>query len=494
MKRAAVIVVLLLAAMATQASPYVFDYNNNCSKAYQAYLSMHIMEGRETLKVEAKANPFNLMATYIADYEDCIALLLSCDQAEYDLRESHLDERIDMLEKGDHNSPWYRLCKAGIYLHWGIINMRLGNLYHEAIYFRKSFALLKENKKLFPAFEYNTVFGGLQEAVSGSLPGNYKWLAGLFGLSGSVKTGAAQLAAFVGSHNEQQPLYAEAALYYLFTRFYLLSEQKEAWEYVNSSQFATRGNLLHTFVKTSMALDYRKADAAIETLRNAQTEPNYNDYAVLDYQMGIMLLTKLDTACVFYFERYLKKNKSDILIKDAWQKMAFAWYIAGDMNKANYCRKQAGTQGTARMDADKQAEKFSESNVWPLKKLLQARLLSDGGYYSQALIILNSIDNANLTSPADKAEYYFRLGRVYEETGNSNKGLQFYQSTINAGKEGHEQFAARAALQKGRIYEQSGNNAMAIASYKECLDMPSHDFQNSIDHQAKAGLNRLEGK
>jgi tetratricopeptide (TPR) repeat protein len=210
--------------------------------------------------------------------------------------------------------------------------------------------------------------------------------------------------------------------------------------------------------------------------------------------MGIMLLTKLDTACVFYFERYLKKNKSDILIKDAWQKMAFAWYIAGDMNKANYCRKQAGTQGTARMDADKQAEKFSESNVWPLKKLLQARLLSDGGYYSQALIILNSIDNANLTSPADKAEYYFRLGRVYEETGNSNKGLQFYQSTINAGKEGHEQFAARAALQKGRIYEQSGNNAMAIASYKECLDMPSHDFQNSIDHQAKAGLNRLEGK
>ena len=148
----------------------------------------------------------------------------------------------------------------------------------------------------------------------------------------------------------------------------------------------------------------------------------------------------------------------------------------------------------ARIDADKQAEKFGEKNIWPMRKLLQCRYLIEGGYYSQALAVLNSIDKASLTNIADKEEYYFRMGRIYEETGNSSKALEYYQYTITTGKNRHEQFAPRAALQKGRLYEQAGNNQQAMACYKECLAMPEHDFQNSIDNQAKAGLNRVEGK
>jgi len=472
---------------------YVYDYTDNCSRAYQGYMSLHIPEAKGALFNEIKANPYNLMATYISDYEDCIVLLLNCDKAEYKLRESHLDERLDLLEKGDHRSPWYRFCQAGVYLHWAIINMRFGDYYHQAIYFRRSFMLLKENKRLFPDFEYNNVFSGLQEAVAGSLPDNYKWLASLFGIKGSVKKGTAQLGAFVSTHTAQQPLYSETILYYLFTRFYLLAEQKEVWDFINSTQFPTTHNLLNTFAKVSLALDYRKADAAIATLRSASTEPGYGSYPVFDYMMGVALYTKGDTACNGYFMQYLKKNKSDVFIKDAWQKMAFNRYIAGDMKEAEYCRKQAGLEGAARLDADKQAEKFAESKVWPFKKLLQARLLIEGGYYNEAHTVLNGIDSTSLSNLADRAEYYFRSGRVYEESGDGNKALEYYQCAINTGKKRHEQFAARAALQKGRIYELAGKNRAAITSYKECLDMPGHDFQNSIDHQAKAGLNRVEG-
>jgi hypothetical protein len=46
----------------------------------------------------------------------------------------------------------------------------------------------------------------------------------------------------------------------------------------------------------------------------------------------------------------------------------------------------------------------------------------------------------------------------------------------------------------GIIYEHTGQTKEAIDRYNECLDMPSHDFQNSIDNQAKAGLNRIEGR
>jgi hypothetical protein len=46
----------------------------------------------------------------------------------------------------------------------------------------------------------------------------------------------------------------------------------------------------------------------------------------------------------------------------------------------------------------------------------------------------------------------------------------------------------------GKIYELLEMNNEATTMYRECLDMPAHDFQNSIDQQAKSGLNRIEWK
>jgi len=484
-----------------QAATYTYDYNDNCSKIYQYYLSLHIPEGHKALLSEISAHPYNLMATYLADYEDCIVLLLNCDKNEYDQRIDHLQERIDLLDKGDPSSPWFRFCKAGVYLHWAIAEIRFGDQYKALMNFRRSYALLKENQKLFPAFGYNSVFAGLEEAVVGALPGSYKWMASVFGIKGDVRKGTEKLATFINTHTENQPLRSETVLYYLYARFYLLSEQKEVWDYLNSPQFSTSNNLLNAFAKANIALDYRKADDAITTLHLAATNAGYSSYPIFDYQQGVAMLTRLDSMSVTYFIRYLNNTKSDIYIKDTWQKMAFAWYVNNNMVKADYCLKQVKKQGNTRLDADKQASRFAESNHWPLRPLLQARLLIDGGYYDHALAILNKVPTNALSNPADKAEYYFRMGRIFEETAtgnntdqNTKQALTCYRSAMIAGKDRHEQFAARAALQTGKIYERLSMKTEALNMYKECLDMPAHDFQNSIDQQAKAGINRVSGE
>jgi tetratricopeptide (TPR) repeat protein len=455
-----------------KAGSYIYDYNDNCSKAYQGYMALHFAEGRAAIITEIKANPYNLMPTYIADYEDCLTLLLNCDKEEYEQRKDHFESRLDLLDKGDRSSPWYRFCKAGLYLHWAIVNTRFGEQYKAAIKFRKSFALLKENQKLFPDFEYNEVFAGLQEAVIGSLPGNYQWLASVFGIKGNLKKGTAKLSAFINTHTSRQPLYAETVLYNAYTRFYLLNEHREIWDFLTSAKFPTANNLLNSFVKTNLALDYCKADVAMEVLQQAARDANYSYYPIFDYQMGIALLTKADIACTNYFEEYLKKNKSDLYIKECWQKCAWAWYINGNIKQAEHCREQIKLQGSTRLDADKQAEKFAEGRSWPVKKILQARLLTDGGYPAQAITVMNTLDATSLTNPADKAEYYYRLARAYEESAENKKALEYYQAAINIGKERHEQFAARAALQMGVIYERSGIKSNAL--------------------QAKAGINRVE--
>ncbi len=485
---------LLLSPFPGQAGKYVYDHNENCSRAYREYMSLHVNEGQAAMIAEVTTNPYNLMATYISDYDDYLVLLLNCNRADYELRKDNLDKRLELLEKGDPSSPWHRLCRAGIYLHWAIIHLRFGEQYKAATYFRKSFALLKENQQLYPSFEYNKVFAGLQEAVIGAVPGNYKWIASILGMKGNIRQGIGKLESFLNTHTDKDPLYAETVLYYSYTRFYLLLEQKEVWSFLNSAQFPTRNNLLHVFAKVTIGLDYRKSDAVMETLNAAAHETNYDQYPIFDHQAGIALLSKLDTGCISYFKRYLRKNKSDLFIKDAWLKMAYMHYIRGNNAQVAQCISNVKTQGHARGDADKQALKFAEQNVWPASKILQARLLTEGGYYNMALVILRNVDASKLPHEADRLEYTYRTGKAYQELGDNGKALDNYQATINAGKARHEQYAARAALQMGIIYERTGMKELALKRYKECLAMPEHDFQNSIDQQAKAGILRVQGK
>jgi hypothetical protein len=47
-------------------------------------------------------------------------------------------------------------------------------------------------------------------------------------------------------------------------------------------------------------------------------------------------------------------------------------------------------------------------------------------------------------------------------------------------------------LQLGNIYEQRGNKPKAKEWYQKCLWLPPHDYRNSIEQKAKAGLERVQ--
>jgi hypothetical protein len=133
------------------------------------------------------------MATYLADYSDCLLLLMNGDRRDYKQRAGHLDERMQLIEKGDNKNPWFRLCKAGLYFHWALVSVRFGENFKAATTFRKSFLLLKENNKLFPNFPQNKIFMGVEEAVVGTIPSDYQWLATIFGMKGNVKNGISKM-------------------------------------------------------------------------------------------------------------------------------------------------------------------------------------------------------------------------------------------------------------------------------------------------------------
>ena len=148
------------------------------------------------------------------------------------------------------------------------------------------------------------------------------------------------------------------------------------------------------------------------------------------------------------------------------------------------------TAGNQVTDADKQAFQNAKKGIWPNALLLKSRLLSDGGYQTEAFNLLAGKTSNDFTIEADKTEFSYRLARICDLNGQDDLALKYYKSTMDRGANQPEYFAARAALQSGLIYESKGQFGKALVFYQLCIDMKDHAFKNSLDQKAKSGIQR----
>lgn len=485
------VLLLLCFAASAYSGSYYYEYNDNCKKAYAELLSLKPHKAKPFLQSERINRPDNLMRVYIEDYDDCLLLLFNGDSKDLDRLEGNLDKRLDLLEHGGDSSPWYRLCKSGLYMHWAFIYVRFGENIKAANYFRKSFSLIKENKKRYPDFVYNDVFYGVEQAALGAIPDNFKWVASVFGLKGDVKAGINKLERFLKEQKKDDLLYKEVVIYYAYLKFYLLSNNESVWTFLNSDIVSTKDNLLYSFLKANIALNYRKAEDCIRIMMQAKKIEGYANYPTMDFELAQGLLFKQDYSCIEVFNRFLKNYKGVIFYKDALQQTAYAHQLKGNTNKALVYLDLIKHRGSAVVDADKQAMRFAEKGLLPDKRLLQIRLLIDGGYYEQAIKEVKQYEMTDFNNAVDKIEFAFRSARAYDEIGDDMTAISYYKKTMQLGMGRQEYYAARSALQIGFIYEADQKPANAILMYKQVLRMDGHDFKRSMDQQAKAGINRL---
>jgi tetratricopeptide (TPR) repeat protein len=163
------------------------------------------------------------------------------------------------------------------------------------------------------------------------------------------------------------------------------------------------------------------------------------------------------------------------------------------MAAANNARLMVIKRGSTDTDADKQANKDAKSGRWPNITLLKARILNDGGYNDQALTLLQGKGTRDFLNIEDQLEFTYRTGRIYDDMNKDDSAIKNYLAAMSIGQNRTEYYASRAALQIGMIYEKQGNKAMAIQYYNKCLDMPDHDYKDSMDQKAKAGIARCSG-
>lgn len=471
-----------------------FDFNTVCVQAYQQALTLRIDGAQQLLNQEKQRNPNNLAPHFIENYIDFFILFLNEDARERANRIGNWKARLALMEQAPDSSPLKLFTKSIINLHWAVIEIKFGNRWAAGWAFRDAFKLARTNESKFPQFTPNLMITGPMQMAASTIPNGYKWLSNLLGIKGTMAQGQANIQQFLRSGDSWARLFMNEGIFYqCYMQFYLLNQPDQALQFIRTRRLDLVNNHLFTFMAANLSLNNKQSAQTQAIVKARNMGPEYLNTAIWDFELAYAKLNHLEADAGFYLERYLSRFKGKFYVKECWMKLATHYLLQNNMDQYQRCIRQVLTQGSLISDADKRALREAKSGKIPNLLLLKARLLNDGGYQQEALTLLAGKSSASFEKEEEKLEFMYRVARIYDDLDRIPEAMQAYQSTIQMGKHRTEYYAARSALQMGLLYEKRGDKARAIEFFNLCISMENHDFKDSLDQKAKAGIGRCKG-
>ncbi|RLD82015.1 MAG: hypothetical protein DRJ15_02830 [Bacteroidetes bacterium] len=472
-----------------------YDYSLSCERAHALVTSLRFEEARIVLDSVKSDDPGNLVPILLENYIDFLTIIVGENETEFNKLEHRLNDRIDLLKEGDKSSPWYRSTIAQVYLQWAFARVKFGEYFTAGREIRRAFLLLEENRELHPGFLPDQVGLGIMHALIGSIPDNYRWIANLFSMGGSVEQGRDELLDVLHRADaDGYPYLRDEALFFIsFVELNLQADMLKAQELLPYYGDGTSENLMLVFSKAKILMRTSRNDEAIELLLARPKGEAYFPFYYLDFLTGLAKLNRMDEDAHLYFLRFTMNFKGNAYVKEAYQKLGWHCLLQGKTEAYHEYMQKVIRYGNDFADGDKLALAEAESGRLPNTCLLRARLLYDGGYYPEADSVLDNF-NCLLESDRDRVEYPYRKGRIAHARGEHATAIAWYEEAISKGEDMLYYFAANAALQTGNIYEMQEKYDLAEDLYKRCIRMPNREYRRSMQQKAKAGLNRLKDK
>lgn len=459
-------------------------------RSYTDLLKGRLQSARQILSTEPVA-PVNGLQIYIADYADMMALLSSDDDqllAQLSARES---ERLDQLEDLDENSPYQRWLLAEVRLHWAFVKLKFGNEAAASWGVIKAYKLLAENQRLFPNFLPTYKSLGVLRVMIGSVPDSYAWVPRLLGLRGNIREGLADL-----QRAQRDSVFgAEARLANLLIRAYVLRFTDDDEVSLNRFVVESPDNLLVRFFAATTAMKNAHSEQALSWLTTRPVGPAYVSLPVIENLLGDIYLQKGQYATALtHYGLFLTGYRGQNLVKDSHYKRFLCYWLAGDEARAHAELPRVLATGRTTVEADKAAQKAAQTylKVFPSlrqRALMQARLAADGGFLEQALTVLKPYCEATFQTVPERAEYQYRLGRIYQKQGNVPDAINAFERSIVLSEPGQLSFGATSALQLGYLYQEQRNVPKAKQAFEKALSYKHHEYKNSVDNKARAALN-----
>ena len=473
-----------------------FEWTPALRDAYHKTTSLRFQEAEAGLASIRKNDPDNLLILHVENYLDFFRVYLNEDETEFKKLEKNKDQRIERIEKeGDKNSPYYLYLLADIRLQWSLARLKFEQYSSAFFETNKAFKLLTENAEKYPQFMPNKKDLGILHAMTGTIPGGYKWaVEWLSSMEGTIDEGRGELEEVVAYARQHDFIYEqETYVYYAYLLLHLDNDSEEAWKVINTANLKPTESPMACFIMANVAMRTDRGNEAISYLEKRPSGSQFYHFYYLDYMLGLAKLQRLDTDADKYLLRYVNNFKGRNFIKDAWQKLAWYHLINGDILGYQSCMSSCKSKGYTITGSDRSANEEARSGIVPSVDLLKARLLFDGGHFQLAYDVLKNKKVTDYFSERNQLEFTYRMGRIAHKQKRYSEALKFYQTTIEKGEKSPWYFACRAALERGHIFEMQGKDTSARQEYQRCLSMSPDDHKTGLHQQAKAGIRRLKG-
>ena len=488
---------MVLAPFCQGQDAHHFTYTNNAKRIYRDIIDLKLDAAQKKLDAAMLDEPENLAYLHLASYKDFFHLFISEDEAVFKSSQKRQSKYRDRIEEHlPESNPYKRFALAESLLHSAIIRSKFGQVLRSAREVLQAYDLLSENTMEHPDFIYNkkslSVIHSLAETVS--MPDLVKRI---FGIKGSIALGMEEIEAVIeySYENDDFLFKEEVDAIYLYIMMYQANQKEAALQYLSKARLDATNSLLSTFMKAKIFERSGMNDAAIAVLDNKPDGQEYAEFFYLELMEGTCRLRKLDTTGVTRIQEFLGSFGGRHFVKEAYQKLAWsALVFEDDLPTYKFYMSKVKAEGHDLVDDDKQALKESERDRTPDPILLEARLLSDGGYHQKAYAML--VQKAYLYEGEDTQalEFNYRMGRITHALQNYPEALEYYNQTINKGHDSSTYFACNSALQSGLIFEALGKAEEAKEFYDLCLSMSPEDYKSSLHQKARTGNLRLATK
>lgn len=466
-----------------------FDFTPNLQKAYSEIFKLRIQLGKDLLTKENANNPFKI---YLENYVDVVELLNSENEITYEKILQKEDERLELIENLDRNSPYNRFLRAEIKLHWALLKIRFGHEVKAGWNVIQAYRLLEENQRLFPNFLPNQKSLGCLHVLFGSVPENQKWITKFLGLRGNIQQGMNELR----QASKDKTFGLEAKFCTFFIQAYVLKfDEKQNTELLQLVDNQP-DNLNIFLIATAVSLKENHTEQAIELLKKFPTDAAYIYFPIFElYKAETQLFKGNYAQASTAYLTYLKNFKGKGFIKDTYYKLFVSNWLAGDEKKGRFYLTKIPSNGNALAESDKAAQKFYENytknNILPNKTLLKLRLVFDGGYFEQAAKDVENLSEKNFTNAKDQAEFNYRAGRIYQKLSQYDKAISFFEQAIKLSDGQDWHFGASSSLQLGYIFQAKTQKNKAKAYFEKAISYKRHEYKTSIDNKARAALTEM---
>ncbi len=463
-----------------------YSYANDKQNIIKAETFLLNIKTKQARQILLKEN--SVFAKYLLIKTDFLENILIGGDSSFTQFEQDFDLALDFIENAKTDSLT-NIFLSEIYLQKSVVELLNRNFITGAYTFIKAYSFFKKSLEKHPNLKQALKLSALYKIIAGVTPDKGQGFLNLIGLKPDINGGFEDLKKYINYSKNNIFFNIEAKLIYKLSAEYL----KDDISNNNKIDLKITINEKNNLSFFSLALLRFKQNNYLETiyyLKKIDKEVS-TQIPFLMYMKGMAFTMYSQQNSKKNLIDYIKNTKSKHFIKSAYWQLARISIINNNKKQFLYYKNLTLKEGTAFTEADKSAQYEAQNNKSPNIYLLKSRLLFDSGEYIKALnVLINKEVEKSLVSDNDKAEFWYRLARIYHKTKKTDKALKYYLKTIRYANV-KEYFVPYSAFLIAEIYEKNNDFFNAKKYYKLALSLNDNGYKNRLNHKIKSRLKKV---